>query len=227
MSLKLAVIGTFHGRHDSTLPLLRRVLVESTRRPDEFWIMCEDEDDYGTALKALELLANERSIMQEATIDYFRLQILPTPRRENGSYEIVPYSAKINWALDRTEADVIAYLDNSSMPGVEKYQQMVYGMACNPDWGGCYVTQERTGFAPAIYEADKIVPNGHCQLNYTAICHKRTADRWSTNMAHANPDLVDAMFMADLSKSVGPLHPVGGAEVHDWHHIASPAAAGI
>ena len=223
VALKLAVIGTFHGRHSATLPLLRRVLVESTRRPDEFWILCEDDEDGNVAAKALvDLIASE----PDANWDGIGIIGCPTPR-QHGSYAVIPYSNKINFALDRTDADVICYLDNGSMPHPEKYRWFAWSLASNPDWGAVYVTQHRTGFRDETHVADKIIENGHGQINYTQFAHRRTADRWTLDLKWANPDLADAMFLADLSKSLGPLYPVGGPEPLDEHRMDSEKAAGL
>lgn len=221
--LRLAVIGTFHGRLENTLPLLRRVLVESTRRPDEFWIMCEDGDDFNTGWSALMDIYDEADDLS----DGLHIKTLPTPRTERGAYSVIPYSHKINWALDRTQADVICYLDNNSMPHPDKYAAMTYGLACNQDWGAVYVTQKRTGYQDVVHGGTWVIENGSGQVNYTQFAHRPTADRWTENMTYANPDLADAMFLADLSKSLGPLYPVGGLDPLDEHRMDSAAAAGI
>jgi hypothetical protein len=43
--VKLAVIGTFYGRHQNSLPLLKRLYVDSTYTPDEAWLLCETPPD--------------------------------------------------------------------------------------------------------------------------------------------------------------------------------------
>ena len=57
--------------------LMRRVLEESTRKPDEFWVMCETEKDAELALPWKS--------------DRTRVVVLPTPRIGE-QYQIIPYS---------------------------------------------------------------------------------------------------------------------------------------
>ena len=109
---KLAVIGTFYRRYERTDMLLQRVLLESTRPPDEFFMVCEEEADAELAFEWARRYPN------------LILKLLPTPRTPSGGYSIVPYSNKINWALDNTTCDYIVYLDNNSMPHPEKYRLM-------------------------------------------------------------------------------------------------------
>lgn len=215
--MNLALIGTFHKRYENTLPLLIRVLKESTHVPEEVWLLCEDEEDMGFVTDAVDDLKPETAV---------RAVQLPTPRVD-GRYRVIPYSHKINWALGQTKANAVTYLDNNSMPSIDKYKAIVDGLEQNPDWGCVYVTQERTGFAPLICTADEVVECGAYRLNYTQLAHRRTADRWPLDMRYADPDIADAMFMVLLAKSLGPVFPVGGLEVQDFHHIPSPAAAGI
>jgi hypothetical protein len=217
--LRLALIATFHARHEATLPLLRKVLVDSTRTPDELWVLCEDEADTEAAVLALNRLAKPA----QATAS---VVTLPTPQ-ENGCYKVIPYSHKINWALDRTTADAICYLDNGSMPAPHKYAAFVEGLEQHPEWGCVYVTQERTGHDPGLFVADEVIANGEGRLNFTQFSHRRTADRWTTDMRWANPDVADALFMRDLAVSLGPMFPVGGPTVGDWHDMPSAAAAGV
>ena len=99
---KLAVIGTFYKRHENTEALFKRVLFESTRTPDEFYVMCEGEDDVKEAEKALDEWDNwfTETIVWHA----------PTPYNSAGTYAVIPYSNKINLALNTTTADYIVCL---------------------------------------------------------------------------------------------------------------------
>ena len=210
--MKLAVIMTMYRRHEKTLPLLDRVL-NSTKAPDELWIMCEDEDDVFVAEEALRELGR----------DDIKPILCETPR-DGERYALIPYSNKINYALDRTEADAIVYVDNGSMPSERKFEVMLQALVDNPDWGAVYCTQQRTGYREEVHVAHGIVPNGHGLLNYTQVMHRPTTVRWTTDMRHANPDLADAIFWQDLG---GPFYPVDGATIHDVHHMNSAAAEGV
>lgn len=207
---KLALIGTFYQRHHRTQELLHRVFEESSLVPDEVWLMCEGEDDY------------------DALGDYREYgMVLSTPLNEDGSYAVIPYSNKINHALDLSDADLFVYLDNGSTPGIDKYRVMKQALDRNPEWGAVWCTQKRTGFAPMVVKADRVVHNAYSVLNYTQVMHRRCEARWTLDMQFANPDLADAMFWADLHKEFGPFHPAGGPATHDYHHIPSPAAVGV
>lgn len=188
---RLSLVGTFYARHEQTLPLLRRVLVESTRPPDEFWIMCEGADDADIAMQALDFLDRTATVV-----------VLPTPRLDNGRYAVVPYSNKINYALDRTDADYIAYLTNDSMPDPRKYELMARALAENPDWHAVYCGQRRNG---SNIDAVNTVPDGWCVLDHTQVMHRATHARWTLDPA--NTLLGDAYFWRDLN---GPFQPVEG-----------------
>lgn len=153
--------------------------------------------------------------------------VLPTPRKEDGSVAIIPYSNKINFALDRLDADYIVYLDNGSMPDPAKYEIMVRALAENPDWGSVYCGQNRTGYQPKVHHADATHDDGFAILNFTQVCHRPTADRWTLNLADANPDLADAIFWRDIRRTLGPFHPVAPGIILDDHHIPDEKAAGI
>jgi len=214
--VKLAAIATMYGRHDKTLPLLEQIF-ESSRVPDELWIMCEGIDDADVAINSLKILGKESN----------GVVVLPTDLTALGQYAIIPYSHKINWVLNRTGADAIVYVDNGSMPSREKYQVMIEALENNPSWGAVYCSQTRSGIDSRTEWADRVVDNAYAVLNYTQVMHRKTDDRWTTNMAHANPDVADAMFWQSLHKSIGKFYPVDGERVHDWHHIPSHAAQGI
>lgn len=207
----LAVIGTFYRRWERTPLLLERVMVESTRPPDEFWIMCEDQADAGV-------------VSEEATADErVRVHTLPTPC-VGANYAVVPYSNKINWALDRSTADYIVYLDNGSLPHIDKYRLMVGALDEHPDWGAVYCGQRRTGYANHDAYTHGPVADAYCVLNYTQVMHRRTADRWTLDMRFAKPDLADAMFWRALHVNLGPFYPVGEGELLDEHHMTSVSA---
>ena len=214
--MKLAAIATLYARHDKTLPLLEQIF-SSTKVPDELWLMCEDVDDATVAVNALNKL-DKRGIA---------VTVLETPRSSNGDYAIIPYSNKINWALDRSRADAVVYIDNGSMPSREKYGRMLQALEENPSWGAVYCSQERSGYNPKTAWADGILENAYAVANYTQVMHRMTNDRWSANIAHANPDLADAIFWRDLHKTLGAFHPIDGSTIHDWHHINSQKAEGL
>ena len=213
--MRLAVIGTFYRRHERTAELLTRVMVESTRPPDEFWIMCEDEHDAA-------------AVPEEAATDpRIRVQILHTPLDGGGRYSVIPYSNKINWALDRTDADAICYLDNGSMPSPDKFALMLEALEADPLIGAVYCGQQRTGHRNDTVHAGMVIPDAWCFLNYTQVMHRRTDDRWPLDMALADPDLADATFWRSLHVTLGPFHPVAIGQVLDHHHIAGMAAVGV
>jgi hypothetical protein len=228
---KLAVIGTFYKRYERTDMLLRRVLVESTRPPDEFFMVCEEEADAEIAFEWARRYEN------------LIIKILPTPRTSDNRYAIVPYSNKINWALDNTTCDHIVYLDNNSMPHPEKYRLMSEALDEHPEWGAVYCSQHRTGYrdVKVLYEIP--IPDAFCVLNYTQVMHRITGDRWSLDMTHADPqDLVDARFWQSLHATyrttspfnsysnfdTGAFYPVLlGEEMLDEHYMETMKAAGL
>lgn len=215
--MKLAVIGTFHRRYENSFPLMHRLFVDATRKPDEAWLMCEDERDATAIWKAFGEL-EELDLLKSPDC---HVELLPTPRK-NGDYEVIPYSHKINWALDRTQADAIVYLDNGSRPGPDKYRVMLEALEEHPEWGAVYCTQKRTGYLDEVFFAKDVIGVGSGQLNYTQVMHRLTADRWPTEMRHARPDLADSIFWGKLSESLGPVYPAGGERIHDDHHMPTP-----
>jgi hypothetical protein len=223
-AVRLAVIATFHGRYENTLPLMHRLFVDGVHEPDEVWLMCEDEDDRDAMLDAFDELFELHLL--DGIPTNAKIEILPTPRDEAG-YKVIPYSYKINYALDHTECEAIAYLDNNSMPSPYKYALAVDALSHHPEWGAVYVTQKRTGFAPLVSVAETPIEDAFCNLNYTQVIHRLTEDRWSLDMQHADPDIADGLFWRALHKSLGSFHPVGGANVHDDHHIPKSKAVGV
>jgi hypothetical protein len=178
--------------------------------------MCEGDDDAKVALDALKTLGKPE----------VGVVILGTPKT-NGNYDVIPYSHKINWVLERTSADLICYVDNGSIPSPDKYKVMAEALENNPSWGVVYCSQQRSGIDEKAAWADSVCENAYAVVNYTQVMHRRTSDRWTLNMSKANPDLADALFWQDLHKSLGKFYPVDGARIHDWHHIPSHAAQGI
>ena len=219
MRSRLAVIGTFYGRHERTADLMRRVLIESRRRPDEFWVMCEGTDDARAVLE----WAGEAD---ELVLGPMRLHILPTPK-DGDRYLVIPYSNKINYALDRTECDYIVYLDNGSMPHRDKYASMASALDKHPEWGAVYCGQRRTGVVTYDAHAHEPEPDAYCKLNYTQVMHRRTAARWDLDMKWADPDLADARFWRALHPDLGPFIPVAPGRLLDDHHIEAYKAVGL
>ncbi len=213
--MKLAVIGTFFRRYENN-PLLITALLTQTRRADEHWIVCEDDADATEFIRAMAV---------HGTLPGLRLVTLPTPK-DGDRYEVIPYSNKINWCLDRTEADAIIYLDNGSLPAPDKFRAMLAGLEDNPEWGATYCTQRRTGMSDTVSHANDVMNDAYCVLNYTQVMHRRTDDRWTLDMEHANPDLADALFWRSLHASLGPFYPVGDG-ILDEHHIPKAAAVGL
>ena len=221
--MRLAVIGTFHLRHENSFALMHRLFVDSTKKPDEAWLMCEDYSDRVAIQMALHELYEMDLI--GPMIPGLKVLAHPTPRNDNGGYQMIPYSRKINWALDRTQADAVVYLDNASMPSSYKYEKMLSALEANPDWGAVYCGQQRLGMTEMFSPADAVVGDAYCNLNYTQVMHRKTADRWPTDMQFANPDLADATFWRMLHVSLGDFYPVEGLD--DWHRIDGPAAQGV
>jgi len=229
---KLAVIGTFYQRHFNTYRLLKRVIEESVKAPDEFYIMCEGEDDTQVAYEAYAKLEN---IAKERGVNVI-IQHLPTPRNSDGRYAIVPYSNKINWALDRTACDYIVYLDNNSTPHINKYELMFNALENNPEWNAVYCNQHRTGYRTELWHANYVIHDAFCVLNYTQVMHKLTKDRWTLEMQYAVPnDIADGMFWRSLHKSLGSFYPAvvneraafEYVEMLDEHYAESVKAVGV
>jgi len=223
--MRLAVIGTFYGRHENSLPILKRLFVESSRKPDEAWLMCETNEDAEALREAYRALYDAE--MLDEWPDGLKILHLPTPKKR-GVYTVIPYSNKINFALNNTEADAIVYLDNGSMPHFEKFRYMLNRLMQKPNKvKAVYCTQERTGFRDEISVADAVIEDAYCVLNYTQVMHRLTDDRWPTDMTYARPaDLADATFWRKLHKSLGAFYPVG-TQVLDEHHMPSPSAQGL
>lgn len=221
--MKFAVIGSFFGRHEASLPLLKRLYVDSTRKPDEAWLVCETDDDQ-KALESAWWTLYEHEMYE--TTPGLTIETVPTPRTAAGKPEVIPYAHAINWALDRTTADAVVYLDNGSVPWITKYELMADGLEQNPGWGACYVGQKRTGYVNETFHAGEVVENAYCRLNFTQVMHRVTADRWPLDMRYANPDTADGEFWGLLHKRYGAFYPVGVGEILDEHHMPGAHAAG-
>lgn len=196
--------------------MVQRLLTDSSRRPDETWLLCESQDDAAVLERALKG-KRQRGVF---------LKVIPTPRA-HGSYKVIPYSNKINWALNRTSADLIVYLDNGSTPHPRKYEVMAGALEQHPRWGAVYCTQKRTGYHNVTHEARDVLQNGDGQVNYTQVMHRITDDRWPLDMALADPDVADGKFWSALHRKLGPFHPVGGGRVLDEHHMPDAKAVGV
>lgn len=218
--MRVAVIGTFYRRYENSLPLLRRLYRESTRRPDEAWLMCETDSDRG----ALEDAAQELG----GYLPGLRIVVEPTPR-DGKRYRVIPYANKINWALERQSADAIVYLDNNSMPETGKLEAMAAGLEENPGWGAVYCCQRRLyPGSEQLAKADIVVGDGYCALNFTQVMHRPTDARWPLDMKHADPDLADGLFWRELHERLGDFYPVGEPEVPlDVHVIPDSKAQGL
>lgn len=211
--MRLAVIGTFYRRHDRNREIID-ALIGQTRRADEHWILCETDEDARAFASAY---------LDGDGLPCLRLVTLPTPR-DQGTYAVIPYSYKINWALDRTDADAIVYLDNGSTPHPEKFEVMTDALKDRPV---VYCGQHRTGIDDLELRADRVVHNAFGYLNYTQVMHRPTKDRWPLEMDLAIPtDLADAVFWRRLHESLGAFFPAG-ENILDTHHIESRKAAGL
>lgn len=214
--MKLAVIGTFYKKFDSSRKAIEAVLA-STYAPDEFWVICETEYD----------LQNAKAMLGDKWPTRMRMLHLPTPTT-GGEYDVIPYSYKINHALDNSEADAFVYLDNGSVPHPDKYELMLSSLGCSDKIGAVYCPQRRTGYHEVIDMATEVVPDAFCRLNFTQVMHRKTDARWTMDMQHAKPnDIADALFWRELHKRVGAFYPVDCGYILDDHHIPSPVANGL
>lgn len=204
---RFALIAPWYERWDKTPLLMERVLHESTRPPDIFWIIGETQADVDQA---------QIAYRDNGTTEV-RFDALPTPRSGNG-YAIIPSSRKINWVLDQLGEELIGYLDNLSMPHPTKYERMVGALEEHPEWGAVWCGQERTGRDSRSSVAGQVIEDAYCVLNYTQVIHRPTACRWPTDMAHAH--LGEALLFRDMQQLEGVAwHPVGDDVMLDAHHF--------
>ena len=197
---RLAVIATAYGpRGLDNLPRMKAALAAQTRPPDEVWWMTEGD--------------GFSDLARPATADdpTFAVHVdLPTPRNEDGTYAVVPYSLKQNYALDRTECDYVTYLTDDSWPAPEKYERMVAFLDEHPEAGAAYCTQDYGGL---LRVADFGIEDAHCKVDHTQVVHRLTADRWPEDIEHLT--LGDAVFWRRLHASLGMFDPMG-ADVLDY-----------
>lgn len=184
----LAVIGTFYRRRDRWPDMLSRVTA-STRPPDELWALVEDWEDHAHLVESL----GECPAI---------VRVVPTPM--NGErYAEIPYSRKINAALDWTRCDLIAYLTDDSLPHCDKYAVMAAALDEHPDWGAVYCSQDYgTGHRLAV----EPISDAYCVVDHTQVMHRRTADRWPLDVSLMR--IGDATFWRSLHRSLGDFHPV-------------------
>lgn len=219
----IAVICPVHRRFENTFPLLHRLLVATTVKPAHVFWLCEDSDDTLVALEAVEELSRVGHDLSP-----LRVWTVPTPHDTNGKLTVVPFSHKINVALDVLEMEKfeggVVYCDNSSFPSVDKLEVIAHGLVDHPQ---VYITQRRTGYAgDHVHPADTVLESGYCATNFTQVGHRFPVKaRWSLKLEDAYPtDLCDAWFFRHLSEEFeDKLYPVGGLVVHDEHHMESPA----
>ncbi len=183
-------------------------------------MVCETQEDVRVAEAALAELI-ELDVLHRRP-KCLRIEHLPTPQTGE-RYDVIPYSHKINWVLDRTKADAVVYLDNGSMPAPEKYEVMLAAMGGGIE--AVYCTQQFTGFSTGMRGLEGPMEQPSGRLNFTQVMHTPGPERWTLDMKWANPDLADGMFFLDLIPRVGRIHPAGKPGVPlDFHHIPSPAA---
>ena len=193
----LAVIVTAYGpRGAENLPRLRDAIRAQTRWPQETWVLTE------------RIPPERRLLGAWAGRTYHRE--LDTPRNEDGTYAVVPYALKQNYALDRTKCDYITYATDDSWPAPEKYERMVAFLDEHPEAGAAYCTQDYGGL---LRVADLGIEDAHCKVDHTQVVHRLTADRWPEDIEHLT--LGDAVFWRRLHASLGMFYPMG-ADVLDY-----------
>lgn len=189
---RIAVIATFYGpRGAAATRPSRAALRAQTRPPDETWVLVED------------VPREDRLLGRWAGSTHHRL--IPTPRNERGDYAVIPYSHKINVALDRTDCDYIVYLTDDSLPHPDKLRIMADALDANPEWGAVYCGQDRNGTGNPAHDPRS---DAYCVLDHTQVMHRLTADRWPTDISLMR--LGDANFWRALHASIGVFYPVAG-----------------
>lgn len=198
----VAAIATFYGRPE----LVERVAAAiraQTRPPDELWLMYEGG-------------VGETLAVTDFGVTPFLLEI-PTPRTTTGRYAVIPYSLKINRALDASGCDYIVYVTDDSIADPRKFEVMARALDEHPDYGAVYCSQEHEGGTRA---ADRPIDDAYCIVDHTQVMHRRTLDRWSLDVRHIR--LGDATFWRALHGSLGPFQPI--AEILD---TTRPTGSGI
>lgn len=209
---KLAVIVTLYGQRSiDNIGRVAKALRASTRIPDELWLLYEGEEGWDAAANLADHIVGWCSPHAAFPTgwNYPTMAEVKTPRNEDGTYAEIPYSRKINYALDHTEADYIAYLTDDSWPAPEKYERMVAALDENPEWGAVYCSQDYGG---VLRVADLLMSDAHCRVDHTQVMHRRTEDRWPTDIADIT--VGDANFWRRLHASIGAFYPIN--EVLDY-----------
>ena len=190
--MTVAAIVTLYNRPHN-VPRVAAAWDAQTKRPDELWVLAEGK------------------IMQEIYrsewYDWRHMRDLPTARNPDGTYAVVPYAQKINYALDRTACDYIIYGTDDSFPAPDKVERMSAALDANPDWGVVYCGQSwRSPDGNEGHRGDMgPVANAHSVIDHTQVMHRLTADRWALD---SDIRLGDAAFWMKLHASLGAFHPV-------------------
>jgi glycosyltransferase involved in cell wall biosynthesis len=204
---RLAVIGTFH-RRPWAIPRIAEALRAQTRKPDELWLLWDDEDDQAPLLRLADEAVDDWGI--KTYVEY-----------EPGQPDDIPYSRKINLALDWTRADHIAYLTDDSLPQPDKYARMVEkldqghgAVYCSQDYGRADSPEHwlAGGTHQGVRLAENPQPDPYCRIDHTQVAHARSDDRWPLDRTYMR--LGDAMFFRQLAASLGPFQPI--PEILDW-----------
>jgi hypothetical protein len=207
----LVVIGTFYNR-PSRIPMLARALREQTRQPDICVLIGE------TA-------ADAAALAKESWPGETLIAILPTPI-ENDRYLVLPYSRKINAALDLVSgcADLVTYVTDDSLPAREKYERMereIYESGA----GVVYCTQDRGG--GNLMWASEIIRDAWCVVDHTQVMHRFSPRvRWPVLPEEADIRLGDAWFWRRLHAEFGSFYPVRSEEPLDII-VRDPGEPGI
>jgi hypothetical protein len=195
MSRVLAAILTAYGkRGEQNIPAIAEALRAQTRPADWLFVMYE-----GIPYSVVEgAFSGIRDAVWER---------VDTPREENGRYAVVPYSLKINRALDaideRGGCDYIVHVTDDSLPHPEKFAKMTRALDEHPDWGAVYCYQQRNG---QVMGDQGVVDDAYAKIDHTQVMHRRTSDRWPLETAHML--LGDANYWRALHRSLGPFYPV-------------------
>jgi hypothetical protein len=201
----LAVIFTVYNRPWALAPIVR-ALEGQSRQADEIVVACERFADFTAAHEAMRGMVNT-------------LWIVAPEAGQN------PLGVVINYALDRTDADYIAYLTDDSLPHPDKYRLMAEALDENPDWGAVYCTQDYgTAESPEAWlaaagrydgsrrTASEPTSDPFTRVDHTQVMHRRCEARWP--LSYDDRKLSDAHFFKALVEEVGPIYPV--PDVLDW-----------
>jgi hypothetical protein len=199
--VSLAVVGTFYRRPWAVQTIVD-ALAQQSLLPDEIWFVGDSPEDiaYGDGHG----LPIENVVLER-------------------SPALIPYSQSINFVLDRTDADYIAYLTDDSVPRPAKYERMVERLdagakAVYVSQAHCKVADPATWLLAArqqpgfIRRAERPEPAPFCTVDHTQVAHVRTDLRWPLDRQDIK--LGDGVFFRALVAEVGPLEPID--EVLDW-----------